>query len=201
MIEYRHAVSEADYNGLSYHPECADAESNRAREREKMSGIRLRTKTEKDQAWCSSLLREQWGSARVVSRGRLHHADTLPGLIAELHGEPVGLLTYRIESAECEIVTLNSLLEQRGVATAMLEAVTEAAVSNGCRRLWLITTNDNLPALRFYQKRGFTLAAVYPDSVRGARKLKPEIPELGWEDIPIRDEIEFERNLQPSGAA
>jgi GNAT superfamily N-acetyltransferase len=201
MIEYRHAVSEADYNGISYHPDGAGVESNRARERTKMSGIFIRKKTETDRAWCSSLLRDQWGSARVVSRGRLHHADTLPGLIAELQGEPAGLLTYRVENAECEIVTLNSLLEQHGVATALLEAISEAAVSDGCRRLWLITTNDNIPALRFYQKQGFTLAAIYPDSIRQARKLKPEIPELGWEDIPIRDEIEFERKLQPSGSA
>ncbi len=167
----------------------------------KMSGICIRTKTEADQAWCRDLLSDHWGSARVVSRGRLHHADTLPGLIVELQGEPAGLLTYRIEDAECEIVTLNSLLEQRGIATALLNAVTTEAVRNGCHRLWLITTNDNLPALRFYQKRGFTLAAVYPHAVQEARKRKPEIPELGWEDIPIRDEIEFEKILQPSGGA
>ncbi len=166
-----------------------------------MSNICIRNKTEEDQAWCSGLLRDHWGSTRVVSRGRLHHADTLPGLIAELQGEPVGLLTYRFENAECEIVTLNSLLEQHGVATALLNFVTEEAVRNGCRRLWLITTNDNIPALRFYLKQEFTLAAVHPNSVQKARRLKPEIPELGWEDIPIRDEIEFEKSLQPSGGA
>jgi DNA-3-methyladenine glycosylase I len=74
----------------------------------------------------------------------------------------------------------------------LLAAIRQLAQTNGCRRLWLITTNDNLPALRFYQKRGFHLVAVYPDAVTEARRLKPEIPVLGLEDIPLRDELELE---------
>jgi N-acetylglutamate synthase-like GNAT family acetyltransferase len=163
-----------------------------------MSNIYIRTKTKADQAWINDLLTTQWGSIRVVSRGRLYESDTLPGLIAELQGEPVGLLTYHIEKPACEVVTLNSTLEKHGVATALLDAVEKEAVRSGCRRLWLITTNDNIPAIHFYQKRGFTLAALHANAVRTSRELKPEIPERGWDEIPIRDEIEFEKILQPS---
>jgi N-acetylglutamate synthase-like GNAT family acetyltransferase len=163
-----------------------------------MSNIHIRTKTEADQTWCADLLTTHWGSTQVVSRGRLHDANTLPGFIAESQGKPIGLLTYRIEDTQCEIVSLNSLLEKRGIASTLLDAVEKEATHHGCRRLWLITTNDNIPAIHFYQKRGFTLAALHADAVRAARERKPEIPERGWDEIPIRDEIEFEKILQPS---
>jgi hypothetical protein len=80
----------------------------------------------------------------------------------------------------------------QGVGTALIEAVKVAAIEAGCRRLWLMTTNDNLHALGFYQRRGFRLVAVYPGAVDAARLLKPEIPLLGNDGIPIRDEIELE---------
>jgi len=58
------------------------------------------------------------------------------------------------------------------------------------------TTNDNLNALRFYQKRGFVLAAVYPEAIERARKIKPTISLIGYEGIPLRDEIELEMPLE-----
>ena len=91
-----------------------------------------------------------------------------------------------------EVVTLDSLRPGRGIGTALIEAVKSAASAAGCRRLWLITTNDNLHALGFYQKRGFRLVAVHPGAVDAARRLKPEIPLNGNDGIPIRDEIELE---------
>ena len=93
------------------------------------------------------------------------------------------------------MVTFNSTVEGQGIGTALLEAVKLAAVEAGCNRLWVITTNDNWPALRYYQKRGFRLRAVYPDALDHSRKLKPEIPLFGLEGIPLRDEIELEMRL------
>lgn len=66
------------------------------------------------------------------------------------------------------------------------------AEAQDCRRLWLVTSNDNFPALRLYQKRGFRLVAVYPNAFTEYRKLKPSIPIYGIDSIPIRDEIELE---------
>jgi ribosomal protein S18 acetylase RimI-like enzyme len=70
-----------------------------------------------------------------------------------------------------------------------------AAIRAGCVRLWLITTNDNLHALGFYQKSGFRLVALHPDAVAESRRLKPSIPEVGLDTIPLRDEIELTVNL------
>ena len=109
-----------------------------------------------------------------------------------LDGEPVGLVTHQIANGECEIMSLNSLVEGKGVGSALIDAVRNEAVGHRCRRIRLITTNDNTHALRFYQRRGFRLAAVYLNALEQSRRLKPEIPLTGMDGIPLRDEIELE---------
>jgi ribosomal protein S18 acetylase RimI-like enzyme len=109
-----------------------------------------------DRAWAAGVLRASWGGTEILSRGRSHDAATLPGLVAELDGDPVGLATYAIEEGQCELVTLDSLAPRRGVGGALLDGVVLAAREAGCARVWLVTTNDNLAALRFYQRRGST---------------------------------------------
>ena len=138
---------------------------------------------------------ERWSSVRVVSRGKVHDADRLPSLVALLGSRRVGLLTYRIEVDQCEIVTLDSLQEGIGIGAALVKSVRSAAVANGCRRLWAITTNDNLRALHFYRRNGFSLIARHSNAVEQSRKLKPEIPLFGLGGIPLRDEIELEMTL------
>jgi ribosomal protein S18 acetylase RimI-like enzyme len=83
-----------------------------------------------------------------------------------------------------------------GIGTALIDAVRDVAERAGCTRLWLVTTNDNLDALRFYQRRGFVLAALHRDAIEAARTLKPGIPAVGEYGIPIRDEIEMEMALE-----
>ena len=151
-----------------------------------------------DRDWVIGVLTKRWGSARIVTRGRLHHADKLPGFVVEGEGELIGLVTFRIDGTECEIISLDSLVERQGVSLKLLSRVREAAVDAGCNRLWLITTNDNIHAQRFYQKRGSRLVAVHKNAIDRARKLKPEIPDIGQNGIPIRDEIELEMRLSKS---
>lgn len=146
----------------------------------------------KDEEWITSLLIDQWGSTKIVSRGIIHDASALPGFTAIVDNKPIGLITYNIEGIECEIVTLNSLLEGKGIGFKLIEAVKNVAKDHKCERIWLIETNDNTKALRFYQKRGFHLVAVYPNALDRSRKLKPEIPLTGIDSIPLRDEIELE---------
>ena len=143
-------------------------------------------------AWAHNLLTERWGSHFVVSRGRVYEADRLPGFVAFIEAKPKGLITYRIINEGCEVVTLDSLIGGIGIGTALLDAVKRVAEMRGCQRIWLITTNDNLPALKFYQKRGYRLAAVHRDALTRSRQLKPSIPEIGLDGIPLRDEIELE---------
>jgi len=157
-----------------------------------MNNYQIRPINKNDRTWAASVLTEHWGSARSVSRGRLYQADELSGIVAVQRDKPVGLITYNIAVKECEITTMNSLAEGKGVGSALLDAIKKVAIAEGCNRLWLITTNDNTKALRFWQKRGFRLAAVYINAVENSRRLKPEIPLAGDDGIPIRDEIELE---------
>ena len=157
-----------------------------------MKTFEIRPLIKDDRAWVAPLLEEQWGSVTQVTRCRAYRADELPGFAAIQDGKPAGLITYNINGEQCEITSLNSLVEGVGIGTGLIDAVKNVANSSKCKRLWLITTNDNTPALRFYQKRGFLLVAVYPNALEESRKLKPEIPLTGIDGIPIRDEIELE---------
>lgn len=149
----------------------------------------------KDSEWAKSLLERQWGSVQIVRKGKMINAIELPGFIAELHGRRIGLITYNLDKEACEIVTLDSLIEGKGIGSRLMDEVIRIAKKSNCRRVWLITTNDNTDALRFYQKRGFLIKAFYPNAIAESRKLKPQIPINGKYGIPIRDEIELEMRL------
>ena len=114
---------------------------------------------------------------------------------AEEKPKQLGLVTYHIENEECEITTIDSVDEQKGVGTALVDAVKEMAKEQGCKRIWLITTNDNLEALKFWQKRDYELVMVHRGAIAQARRIKPQIPIVGMHGIPIRDEIELEYQL------
>ena len=154
--------------------------------------LKIRPLSPADRDWVAGHSVEHWGAETVVAHGALYRPAELPGFVAEMDGNAAGLVTFHVASDACEIITLDSLSEGRGIGTALIEAVRAAADAAGCWRLWLITTNDNLHALGFYQKRGFRLVALHPGAVDAARMLKPEIPLLGNDGIPIRDEIELE---------
>jgi isopentenyldiphosphate isomerase len=148
-----------------------------------------------DRNWTATFVKSHWGSDIVVGKGGISRPAELDGFGAFKGRNPVGLLTYRIEGSECEIVTIDTTAEGKGIGTALINAVKERAKAKGCRRLWLITTNDNLNALGFYQKRGFRLIALHPNAVEASRKLKPEISSRAANGIPIRDELELELDL------
>lgn len=151
--------------------------------------------TSADHAWVREFLIAQWGSDRMVVHGEVFHPADLPGYAACEGERPIGLVTYRVSGDECEVVTLDSLRSGTGIGSALIEQVVKAARTARCRRVWLVTTNDNLNALRFYQKRGFELVAVRRGAVDLARQIKPEIPLLGEHGIPIRDELELEMRV------
>ena len=161
-----------------------------------MKTILVRPVTKTDYDWIVQFIAERWHSARVVSRGRVIDASGLPGFIVLKKDKPVGLATYRIYRNECELVTIDSIEEGVGVGSALIDAVRAEAIRANCIRLWLVTTNDNLPALRFYQKRGFVFVALYCKALQRSRELKPEIPLKGLYDIPLRDELELEMRFQ-----
>lgn len=145
-----------------------------------------------DQAWIEEFYQHRWGSKRVVSRGVLYTVAELPGFTAWVGKKHAGLLTYHISGENLEIITLDSLEPNQGVGSTLIAEILKFAKTNNLRRVWLITTNDNIPALHFYQKRGFNIVTIHENAVETSRELKPEIPLVGLDGIPIRDEIELE---------
>jgi ribosomal protein S18 acetylase RimI-like enzyme len=161
--------------------------------------INLRPKMETDIPWLRAHLAEEWGGEPVLVRKHAYFPSELPGFVAVMEGpgrkELVGEVTYSIEKHVCEIVTLSSLHEQMGIGSALFNYVETIARAEGCRRLQLITTTDNLNAIGFYQKRGMRIVAVYPDALEDVRKQKPHIPRIGMNDIPLLDELRLEKRL------
>ncbi|MGN8235156.1 GNAT family N-acetyltransferase [Priestia flexa] len=149
-----------------------------------------------DREEVSRFLEKHWGSTKMVTSVGAYDCSSLCGFILyDEHNNIIGLVTYEIREKECEIISLDSLQENSGYGTALMKAVEEKAKSVGCTKVTLITTNDNVKALRFYQRRGYHLAYLFPNAVQEARKQKPSIPLVGYDEIPIRDELLLMKKL------
>jgi ribosomal protein S18 acetylase RimI-like enzyme len=142
------------------------------------------------------MMEEEFGGVLQARRGELIDVLALPGFVAEENGRPMGLLTYRRENDDCELVFIGSLEQHRGIGTGLLDALRREVAD--CARIWLVTTNDNLEALRFYQRRGFVLSDLRPGAMDDSLpRLKPQMSATGSFGIPIRDELELELRLPP----
>lgn len=142
------------------------------------------------------LIRREWAGPMVATNGVLHNTSQAEGFVFLSSGKLAGYLLYCLENGECEVLVLHSLAENRGIGSALLRAAAEKAKQSGCGRLWLVTTNDNVHAIRFYQRFGMELKAVRIGAMDQARaSLKPSIPLVGMDEIPIRHEFEFEMIL------
>ncbi|MFC0391402.1 GNAT family N-acetyltransferase [Paenibacillus mendelii] len=142
---------------------------------------------------------KNYRSSIVVSRGKVHWLENLPGYVVIIEDVIKGLILYNIEGNDCEIVTLNSDIEGQGIGTALIDLVIVKARDHACKRVWLITSNDNLKAIRYYQRRGFDIKAVHQNAITEARRIKPLIPLAGMDGIPVKHEIEFEFPLENNG--
>jgi phosphinothricin acetyltransferase len=146
-------------------------------------------------AWADALVDERWGRT-IVRLGETVDITPHPALLATLDGEPAGVLTYGVRGADCEVMSLVSVREGYGVARALLDAARDRARAAGCRRLWLITTNDNVRALALYQRWGLDVVELRHGAVdETRRRLKPSIPPRGEDGIPIAHELLLEMRL------
>ncbi len=157
--------------------------------------FQLRDKLPADDGWITDIATKLWGSVQIISKQHTYNIVELPNCIGELNGKPVGFVSYTQGGGSREIVALYCAIENQGIGTALIERVKEAAKTDGCTSVWVMTTNDNTQALRFYQKRGFVIKAIRTNVMEEQRKVKPTIPLLGNNNIPIRDEIELEIRL------
>jgi GNAT superfamily N-acetyltransferase len=153
----------------------------------------IRPIEEGDRPMLAWLVAELWGSDIIAVHGSSLRPAELGGFIAERSRRVVGLLTYQLTGGVLEIVTLNALERRAGIGSCLIEAAADKARRFGCQQIRLTTTNDNVDALRFYQRRGFRLAELRPGALDRARQLKPQMPTVGDYGIPLHDEIDLTR--------
>ncbi|MFJ7666460.1 GNAT family N-acetyltransferase [Lysinibacillus sp. NPDC097195] len=141
-----------------------------------------------------AFFQSHWGTTEMVISSGIYDCSRLQGFAyVDDYQNILGLITYVIRDNECEIISLDSTKEGNGIGTLLVQAVEEHAWQHHCTIVSLITTNDNLHALKFYQKRGYYLVEILQNAVERARVLKPEIPFIGNDGIPIRDEIKLQK--------
>ena len=143
----------------------------------------------------NSFISEHWATTEMIIRGTVIDMTKMQGIVTYNHNEIFGLVTYYIKDFVCEITSLDSLSEHKGIGTELVNRVVAAARMSHCKKVIAVTTNDNINAIRFYQKRDFDMARFYHNALEVSRKMKPEIPLIGDNNIPLRHEIEFEFQL------
>jgi GNAT superfamily N-acetyltransferase len=158
--------------------------------------MNVRPLTADDRDWVAELIGNAFGSVRMISNDHLiEDASLLDGFAAEIDGRPVGCALFNDVDGDVELVALVSTYRGAGVGTGLLESAVERGKREGWKRLWLVTSNDNIDAIRMYQRAGWDWTEFRRDSITKARALKPEIPEIGNHGIPVRHEIHFEAPL------
>jgi ribosomal protein S18 acetylase RimI-like enzyme len=155
----------------------------------------IRAATTGDREWIVALLRDRWGGETMVVHDTVYRPADLPAFVAVDGRDLVGLVTYEPGIESWHVLSLDSLVSGQGIGSALLDRVESAARAAGCLRITLVTTNDNVDALRFYQRSGYRIACVDPGAVDRARRTKPSIPLIGFRGVPIRDELTMVKNL------
>jgi len=157
--------------------------------------LTIRPIEDEDHGAVHKLLADRWAGPEILLDGQFVDASRLPGFVAIDGNELVGLVTLIKREKEWEILTLDSLQRWSGTGSELLKAVVDEAREAGIKRVTVRTSNDNLDAFRFYQRRGFRLERVTPGVIEEERERKPEIPLRGDYGIEIRDEVLFARAL------
>lgn len=156
------------------------------------NNLLIRQATKQDNQWLEEIMEKDWGGLPLVIRGKKYYPNALDGLIVEINHEIKGFLYYEIQNNHCEIVVFEIYDKFKGIGTQMLEKLKDIVKNKNCKRIYLQTGNDNMDALRFYQRRGFHICAIHINSIENSRKIKPTIGLIGEYNIPLRDEIDLE---------
>lgn len=140
----------------------------------------------------NAFIKQHWYTTTMIIRGKEIDMTKVEGFYFRERKNIIGLVTYIVYDNILEITSLDSLQENQGIGSKLVETVIREAKEREFQKIVLITTNDNINAIRFYQKRGFDMSRLFRNAMDVSRKLKPEIPLIGENSIPLRHEIEFE---------
>ena len=165
------------------------------------AGIEVRPLTRDDIGWATEVLERHLGGRHQARRGEVIDVLEGDGLVAWRGERRVGLLTSRPDGpGRVELAALLAVDPGSGVGSALVAELVEQARAGGAHEIRVTTTNDNLTALAFYQRRGFRLVELRAGAVDDARRtVKPSIAEIADNGLPIRDELELSLGLADAG--
>lgn len=151
-----------------------------------------------DRSQIAEFIAQRWHSRKVISQGKAYYPHEEEGFVDWRDGVLAGLLTYVLHGDEMELLTLDSTMPGHGIGSTLTLMAIDVARRKNVRRVTLCTTNDNTRAMAFYQRMGFRMVRINVGAVDEARKLKPEIPDVGIDGIPMHDEVVMELSLEPA---
>lgn len=163
------------------------------RPRIELPPVLVREATDADRLAARELFQRDFGRTKIVAFGELMDIDQMPALVAIRHRDPAGALAYRLLGEALHIVALatDPMWQRSGVGGHLVAEAELLARRLKLGRVVVATTNDNLPALYFYQRRGYRLTGVAIDSVIAhTKEVHP-----GFGGVPVRDEMRMEKRL------
>ncbi len=158
--------------------------------------VLVREATDSDRAAARELFTRDFGRTKIVAYSEVMDIDQMPALVAVRYEEPSGALAYRLHGDALHIVALatDPMWQRSGVGGHLVAEAELLARRLNLRRLVVSTTNDNLPALYFYQRRGYRMTDFVPNSI--IMHTGQEVS--GFAGILVRDEIRLEKTLEES---
>jgi len=157
--------------------------------------MKIRQKTSKDSSTIKKFMIENWGGRMLFIRGKEYYPENMEGFLAEENNKIIGFLIYENQGNKYEIIVFEVFEKFKGIGTLLLNALKKLVKDKNLTKLVVMTTNDDLDALRFYQRRGFKICGININAIEKSRKFKPSIPMTGDYNIPIRDEIYLEMEI------
>jgi len=156
--------------------------------------VLVRETADTDRAMALELFDRDFGRSGIIAFGQLIDLDAAPIIVAEMNGEIAGALAYRLVDAGLNIVALatDPMWQRSGVGGYLIAEAELMARRLKIPRVVVSTTNDNLPSLYFYQRRGYSITEWVPNGV--ARNAK-STSLVGFGGIPIRDEVRLEKMI------
>ena len=164
------------------------------RPRIELPPVLVREATDRDRESVRELFARDFGRTQIVAFGEVMDVDQMPALVAVMTRDPAGALAYRLLGNALHIVALatDPMSQRSGVGGHLVAEAELLARRLGLKRLIVSTSNDNLPALYFYQRRGYRLTDLVPNSIIALTKHEV----AGFAGIPVRDEVRLEKRIE-----
>jgi len=164
------------------------------RPRMELPPVFVRESTDADRPAVRALFESDFGRTKIVAFGEVMDIDQLPVLVALVTQDLAGALAYRSFGDALHLVALatDPMWQRSGVGSYLVAEAELLARRLTIPRVIVSMTNDNLPALYFYQRRGYFVAEWIPNAVA---KHSKSASLVGFAGIPVRDEVRLEKMI------